>query len=285
MAHQLHEFSELRQKDIFCDAVIRVDDGTEFVVHRVILSACSDYFLALFRNTNNLGNSKNSILATNRSRTAKNQTRAPTGSFKIPGIRAPAMALVLDYIYDAKCSTDPSNMLELLVVGDYLGVLGMVRYCEDYIMSAIDTENCITLMRFGKHRAYPRIFEAAKLFILADFVNLMDVKRSSLLDLPVDQFQELIRDDKLRVKQEDYVWEACLAWMAHQPERRQFLVSLLMSCRLALITPQFFNERVREHPLLRESEPCKSIINDVMKMRAGFEDITTIHVRTLFISI
>lgn len=299
MTHQLHEFSELRQKDIFCDAVIRVDDGTEFSVHRVILSACSDYFLALFRNSNDKVHKP--IRNNNRSRSAKNSANASTGNYKIAGINGPAMTLALDYIYDAKCHIDCSNMLELLVVGDYLGVLGLVKYCEDFIISAISTENCVILMRFGKHRTYPPIYEAAKLFILSDFVHIMTARRGVMLDLSADQFEELIRDDRLRVKQEDLVWESCLAWLGNGPDRRQFLVPLMMSCRLALITPQvlvnwslgslnhlsfayltpipqYFNERVREHPYVRESEPAKAIINDVLKLRAGFEDITTIHV-------
>lgn len=240
MAHQLHEFSELRQKDIFCDAVIRVDDGTEFNVHRVILSSCSDYFLALFRNAAN--NKNNTSSTSNRSRSARNApppaVQQPAGNYRIAGINGPAMTLALEYIYDAKCRIDSTNMLELLVVGDYLGVLGLVKYCEDYIISAMDTDNCVTLMRFGRHRDYPRIYDAAKLYILSDFVNVMTLKRGVMLDLTADQFQELIEDDRLRVKQEDFVWESCLAWMDHKPNRQQFLIPLMMSCRLALITPQ-----------------------------------------------
>lgn len=294
MTHQLHEFSELRQKDIFCDAIIRVDDGTEFTVHRLILGACSDYFLALFRNANGTSNTTNTtnnniksppVKVNNRSRPPKNPVQSSSSgnssisSYEIRGIRGCAMTLALEYIYDAKCGIAASNMLELLLVGDYLGVLGLVRYCEDFIMSAIDVDNCVTLMRFGRHREYQRIYDAAKLFILSDFVHILEARREAMLDLPLDQFQELLRDDRLRVKQEDLVWEACLTWMGHRPqERRQHLVALLMSCRLALTTATFFNERVREHPLVRDSEPCKGIINDVMRLRAGFEDITTIHV-------
>lgn len=272
MTHQLHQYSELRQKDIFCDAVIRVDDGTEFSVHRVVLSTCSDYFLALFRNENN---------SANRSRPVKKPRKAqpPTeDSYKIVGIRSPAMELVLDYIYDAKCGINTQNMVELLLVGDYLGVLGLVKYSEDFIISALDTENSVSMMRFGKHREYPRLFEAAKLFILSHFVELMTVQRSAMLELSMELFLELLSDDRLRVKQEDQVCEACLAWLGEKKERKQHLVALLLSCRLSLITPQFFNERIREHPLVRASEQCKGIICDAMKIRAGLE-VSSVNVR------
>jgi hypothetical protein len=35
---------ELRDKNLFCDAVLRLEDGGVFRVHRVILSMCSEYF-------------------------------------------------------------------------------------------------------------------------------------------------------------------------------------------------------------------------------------------------
>ena len=38
-----HAFNECRQKGMFCDAVIKVQDQ-RFPVHRVVLSTCSDYF-------------------------------------------------------------------------------------------------------------------------------------------------------------------------------------------------------------------------------------------------
>lgn len=237
MTHQLHEFSELRQKDIFCDAVIRTDDGTEFSVHRVILSACSDYFLALFRNnpSNKARNRKNGIHK--KAVTFANQNNN-NHSYQITGIRGPAMALALDYIYDAKCAIDADNMLELLVVGDYLGVLGLVTFCEDFVISATNVDNCVLLMRFGRNRGYARVYEAAKLFILADFVNILERKRAEVLDLSVDQILEIIQDDRLRVKQEDLVWDACLSWVAHQPHREQHLLPLMLGCRLALISAQ-----------------------------------------------
>ena len=36
-------FNECREKGMFCDAVIKIQDQ-KFPVHRVVLSTCSDYF-------------------------------------------------------------------------------------------------------------------------------------------------------------------------------------------------------------------------------------------------
>ena len=47
--HIFVNINELRKKRTLCDVVLKVD-GEQFYAHRVILSACSDYFCAMFTN-------------------------------------------------------------------------------------------------------------------------------------------------------------------------------------------------------------------------------------------
>jgi hypothetical protein len=42
--------NDLRSKQSLCDCVIRAEDGSEFAIHKVVLSATSSYFRALFTN-------------------------------------------------------------------------------------------------------------------------------------------------------------------------------------------------------------------------------------------
>lgn len=42
--HAMHSLYDLRQNNLLCDAVIRLEDGGVFPIHRAILSACSTYF-------------------------------------------------------------------------------------------------------------------------------------------------------------------------------------------------------------------------------------------------
>jgi hypothetical protein len=45
--HSIEIFDDLRMSNLFCDAVLWLEDVGIFPVHRLILSACSAYFIAL----------------------------------------------------------------------------------------------------------------------------------------------------------------------------------------------------------------------------------------------
>lgn len=40
----MRQLYEMRMNNVLCDAVIRLNDNSQFNVHRNILSACSSYF-------------------------------------------------------------------------------------------------------------------------------------------------------------------------------------------------------------------------------------------------
>ncbi|XP_021932293.1 kelch-like protein 3 [Zootermopsis nevadensis] len=54
--------NELREKNVLCDAVLRLEDGGVFPVHRVILSMRSEYFRTLFTTTLHTGEKTDILL-------------------------------------------------------------------------------------------------------------------------------------------------------------------------------------------------------------------------------
>ena len=44
-----NNINNLRKNKVLCDVILKVEDQ-EFFAHRIILSACSDYFCAMFTN-------------------------------------------------------------------------------------------------------------------------------------------------------------------------------------------------------------------------------------------
>ncbi|XP_021913786.1 kelch-like protein 10 [Zootermopsis nevadensis] len=98
---KLVPLNELREENLLCDAVLRLEDGGVFPVHRVILSMRSRYFRNLFTSTLNTSE-KTDIL--------------------LHGISSDVMTQVLDYVYLCKVDIHCDNARQLLGTADYLWV-------------------------------------------------------------------------------------------------------------------------------------------------------------------
>lgn len=54
------------------------------------------------------------------------------------------MEEIIQYAYLRDVSgINDSNVAEMLFVSDYFGVLGLMKYCIDYIIRTLSPENCI----------------------------------------------------------------------------------------------------------------------------------------------
>jgi hypothetical protein len=104
--HSIELFNDLRKKNLFCDAALRLEDGGNFPVHRIIVSACSGYFTTLFT-------------------TPLHSTEKT--DYLVPGITSETMSLVLDYAYMCRVDINQENVRTLFVSADFLGMPGLLN--------------------------------------------------------------------------------------------------------------------------------------------------------------
>ncbi|XP_018341262.1 PREDICTED: kelch-like protein 10 isoform X3 [Trachymyrmex septentrionalis] len=93
---------DFRQNNLLCDAILRLEDGGVFPIHRAILSACSTYFRTLFTTTLH-SREKTDVL--------------------LPGVTSPIMNLLLEYAYLRSIDVNRENVCELLTTADYLSIV------------------------------------------------------------------------------------------------------------------------------------------------------------------
>ncbi|XP_018309372.1 kelch-like protein 10 isoform X3 [Mycetomoellerius zeteki] len=93
---------DFRQNNLLCDAILRLEDGGVFPIHRAILSACSTYFRTLFTTTLH-SREKTDVL--------------------LPGVTSPMMNLLLEYAYLRSIDVNRENVCELLTTADYLSIV------------------------------------------------------------------------------------------------------------------------------------------------------------------
>ncbi|XP_071758375.1 kelch-like protein 10 [Centroberyx gerrardi] len=242
-------FNELRLEGKLCDAVIRVDD-VEFDTHKIILCSCSSYFRALFTH---------------------GWTPQEQRLYNIPGVSADMMRLLIEFAYTRSVPVTEENVEELLVAADQLCVMGVVRSCCEFLEAQLCPENCIGIWNFVDVYYCPDLRSKAFLFILRHFEEIVDASEE-FLALSLQQLTDILERDDLNVRQESMAFEAVLRWIGHSPEEREGHISVLLpKVRLALMTADYFINKVKNNTLVKDNAECKPVI--ISAQRAIF-DIT-----------
>lgn len=234
----LNTLNEMRKENLLCDAVVSVPDGS-FNAHRAILSSCSSYFRAFF--TNPLSEEKQNVF--------------------IPDIRAETMEEMLNYAYLRKCEISPSNVHELLVLADYVGMTGLLRQCKLVLGRMLSAKNCFGIMRFANSfRFCDDLYAKARTYLLRNFTQVAE-KNEDLLKIGLEDFLDIITDDMLNTRDEELVWKLCLKWIDYDVnDRQKHLPQLMGGVRLGLMTPKFFMDEVKDHPYVMKCVEARPLI-------------------------
>ncbi|KAF3424065.1 hypothetical protein E2986_07162, partial [Frieseomelitta varia] len=244
---------DFRQNNLLCDAVLRLEDGGVFPIHRAILSACSPYFRTLFTTTLH-SREKTDVL--------------------LPGVSSNMMNLLLEYAYLRSINVNNENVCQLLVTADYLNILGVLDFCCEYLKQNLAPGNCISIMRFAREHFCKGLENDAYRYVMRHFVQVAQ-RSEEILDLPIEELTTLIGADELNVKSEDTVWDLVLKWINYDPQsRKDYIVDLMKNIRLGLLDTQFFLENVKDHPYVTGNDACRPIIIETLKFLYDLEIIT-----------
>ena len=111
--HILKSINKLRKEEKLCDVTLKVGEK-EFCAHRVVLSACSDYFCAMF--TGDLEESHQSVV-------------------ELQGLDSDTMEFLLDFVYTESIQVSVENVQALLPAACLLqlaGMYGLLYYSKHY---------------------------------------------------------------------------------------------------------------------------------------------------------
>ncbi|XP_043194053.1 kelch-like protein 10 [Amphibalanus amphitrite] len=251
----MHALNELRQQKLLCDAIIRLEDGSAFSIHRALMSACSPYFRALFT-TSLHENERTDIL--------------------IRDVSFEAMRLVIEYAYTRNTLVDADNVEMLLRTADYFNIEGMLKDCCSFLMTEIGPRNCFGIKKFASFYGCVELEREIHNYIMRNFVDIAHAPdNEELLNLPADEMCEILGADNLNVKNEEVVWETMLNWIERDPQnRKQHIHKLMKQIRLGLLETSYFVEKVKNHPYVIENEDCRPLIIETLKFIYDLEMIT-----------
>jgi hypothetical protein len=202
------------QEGKFCDVQISAGEQC-FDVHRNLLAAASPYFVALLGDRFSEASSSSPI--------------------SLPGISAAVFSSVLQFIYRRTCSCEEKELQAVLEAACQLQVADLQAAAERAIIQRLTPANCLDAWNVASHLSLATMMNAAKETALSHFEEMAaESSPGGPFDaLPAMLLDELLKDDKLRVKDEMIAFKALERWIAAQPSPPAEEAALLSRIRFA----------------------------------------------------
>ncbi|XP_050300520.1 kelch-like protein 10 [Anthonomus grandis grandis] len=245
-------WKKLRENNQLCDGKVQCEDGVVFNIHRIILSAVSPYFRALFTNSNNRGCPE--IKDAN--------VQISSGAFKV----------IIDYAYTGNCVINKSNVFEVLKYADRYEILDVVENCCEFLVDHLDPNNCLQVLKFAMEFGHCHLIQQVKIYLHQHFPNIFK-DNEEFCNLSFYHLKQILSDDCLNVKSEEIVFEAIKTWVSSALcNRKKYLPELIKCVRLGHLSKEKI-AKIAYWPTI-QADPASSLyITDILGKISDYGDI------------
>ncbi|XP_055920705.1 kelch-like protein 5 [Eupeodes corollae] len=208
------------EKEFFDIVLIAGIDNFRTRAHRIVLSASSDYFLAMFRS---------------------NLKESESDEIQLESLDGPTMKLILGFMYSASIDLSSDNVENVLRAADFFQMETLIAACCDFMGEQLDACNCLGVALFAEQHNYTGLSEKAFAFVSTYFERV--TTEMEFYQLSDEQVSQFLSSDNLCVASEEKVFLSLVAWVDHdKANREQLLFSLLPHIRFTFLKPKFIIE-------------------------------------------
>ncbi|XP_059618147.1 kelch-like protein 5 [Phlebotomus argentipes] len=236
-----------RENETLCDVIlIAGEDKQRISAHRVVLSAASDYFEAMF--TGDFRESREEEVILN----------------EIPG---DDLRRLVKFCYTGELELSEESSVEsvktLMSSANLLQLKSVVRDCGAFLKRYLHSSNCLGIAVFADQHSCDALLEAARKYANQHFLEVC--KKQEFLQISAVQLGKLLASDDLNVPSEEDVFRALLAWFQHaSKERKVYIPDLLVLIRLHHLSPEFIVDQVKP---LCESRNCLDLVTKAFEWK------------------
>ena len=241
-SRMLDKMASLREQDHrLCDVVLKV--GTrEIYAHRVVLSACSNYFCAMFTNS---------------------MIESQQESVTLTDLDEDAVEALVSFAYTSSVSINEKNVQPLLKAAAILQLSEIVEASCNFLSAQLHPSNCLGIAAFAEVHGCKSLEESSRQFVKDHFMEV--IKCDEFLQLSPEELKRLISSDSIEVTSEEMVFDAMYQWLQHDLKSRQKHASeMLAYVHLSLLKPLFLAEQVYPKPIFKNNLECVEQIMSAM---------------------
>lgn len=242
----LEKMASLRKQDHrLCDIILRV--GTrEIYAHRVVLSACSNYFCAMFTNS---------------------MIESQQESVTLTDLDEEAVEALVGFAYTSEVSINEKNVQPLLKAAAILQLSEIVEASCRFLSVQLHPSNCLGIAAFAEAHGCKSLEESARQFVKDHFMEV--IKCDEFLQLSPEEVKRLISSDLIEVTSEEVVFNTMYQWLQYDPKSREKYACEMLSCiRLPLLKPLFLAEQVYPKQIFKSSVDCMELVMSAMVYHA-----------------
>uniref|UniRef100_A0A1B0CL03 BTB domain-containing protein n=1 Tax=Lutzomyia longipalpis TaxID=7200 RepID=A0A1B0CL03_LUTLO len=232
----------MRSHHMLTDVLLEV--GKElFHAHKVVLSAASPYFKAMFT-----GGLK----------------EAEMSRINLQGVCPTAMGQMIYFMYTGQIRVTEVTVCQLLPAATMFQVSHVIEACCAFLESQLDPTNAIGISNFAEQHGCDSLKQKAIQFIERHFTQIC--QEEEFLQLSAIQLVSLIRKDELNVQGEREVYNAVLKWVKYDEDNRYpKMEHILYAVRCQYLTPSFLKEQMKNCDVLRKVPACREYLARIFK--------------------
>uniref|UniRef100_A0AAV2MJH0 BTB domain-containing protein n=1 Tax=Knipowitschia caucasica TaxID=637954 RepID=A0AAV2MJH0_KNICA len=224
-----------------CDVLLIAGDH-KIPAHRLVLSAVSDYFAAMF---------------TNDVREAKQE------EIKMEGVDPDALQSLVQFSYSGVLELKEETIESLLAAACLLQLSQVIQVCCNFLMKQLHPSNCLGIRSFADAQGCTDLLNVAHNYTMEHFLEV--IQNQEFLLLPTAEIVKLLSSDDINVPDEETIFQALMLWVRHDVQHRQRDLGVLLSnIRLPLLPPQLLAD-LENNKMFSDDLECQKLLMEAMK--------------------
>ena len=255
----LKGLNDLRERKSLCDVELHVS-GLIFYAHKVVLSACSKYFKAMF--------------------TGKMEESAKY-RVDLHQISPNALNDIVDFAYTGIVCINQLNVQDLLATASMLHLERIVDACCEFLMSNIHPCNCLGILNFSELHSCKQLWKQAFQYLEDHFMEV--ILFDEFLHIDVNLMKKLFRSNSLNVSSEEDIVNALEIWILYDAENRRVHIPdlLLGGLRIFHLNTSYVSSYVVNGALTSFHHQCKKIFSEMLALKTEPARMTDNRLQTI----
>ncbi|XP_043679056.1 kelch-like protein 5 [Vespula pensylvanica] len=243
-----HAESSLRIMEEYLDKqqltdVVLIAGNKRIPAHRLVLSAGSEYFAAMF--TGFLRESKENEI-------------------ELVEVDGDALCSLVRYCYTGCIELKEDSVQTLLATAHLLQLHPVVKACCRFLRKQLHPSNCLGIRMFADMQGCIGLLKQAHAYTTEHFMEV--IKNQEFLLCSADQVAELLESNDLNVPSEDTIFHALTAWLKYDPANRKKDASRLLSLvKLPLLSPAFIADHIESNEMFKDQKAAQELIIEALK--------------------